>query len=93
MAEVDFKDNVTPFPTHTKQDHQNGGGSGMDKYVTHQEFNKSMQDINRRFDLLDAHLDTKFEKINTKFEQQKVWFYGTGISIIVAMIAVFNFFS
>lgn len=86
MSKVDFKDNVTPFPTHTKQDHQNGGGSGMDKYVTHQEFNKSMQDINRRFDLLDAHLDTKFE-------QQKVWFYGTGISIVVAMIAVFNFFS
>lgn len=92
MAKVDFNDNVTPFPKHIKQGNQSGGGNGMDKYVTHQEFDKAMQDLNHSFDLLDAHLDTKFEQVNTKFEKQKVWFYGTGISIVLAMIAIVNFF-
>ncbi|GEK28479.1 hypothetical protein [Furfurilactobacillus siliginis] len=63
-----------------------GGGSDMhnNDYVTHSELNSAVDKLSHKIDLLDAHIDTKFEK-------QKVWFYGTGISVVVAIIGILKF--
>lgn len=68
----------------------NGGGN-MAKYVTHEELNHAVDRLSDKMDLMESHIDTKFEQVNTKFANQKVWFYGTAISIILATIAIVKF--
>lgn len=49
-----------------------GGGDGpMDpkSFATKQELNDTKKDISHQIELLQAHLDTKFETMNTKFEK------------------------
>lgn len=77
----------------------NDGGSSMNKdYVTHEELNHAIDHLSDKLDLMEAHIDNKFEQVNTKFEQvntkfatQKVWFYGTAISIILATLTIVKF--
>lgn len=63
----------------------------MAKYVTHEELNHAVDRLSDKMDLMESHIDTKFEQVNTKFANQKVWFYGTAISIILATIAIVKF--
>jgi len=84
----------------------NDGGSSMNKdYVTHEELNHAIDHLSDKLDLMEAHIDNKFEQVNIKFEQvntkfeqvntkfatQKVWFYGTAISIILATLTIVKF--
>ncbi|GEK28868.1 hypothetical protein [Furfurilactobacillus siliginis] len=62
----------------------NGGGTMDNRHVTHEELDHAIDKVSDKIDLLSAHIDTKFEK-------QKNWFYGTGISIVVAVIAVLTY--
>ena len=70
----------------------NGRGDGKmnDKFVTHTELELSNEKLLRHIDDHFNHLekkmdanksdtDLKFEQVNTEFEKQKVWFYGTAI--------------
>lgn len=65
-----------------------GGDNMDDKYVTRPEFNDAMNRIDKRFDDLDRKLDKNTDDIKLKFEQQKVWFFGTAISIVGAISAM-----
>ncbi|QDR72952.1 hypothetical protein FOD75_07700 [Limosilactobacillus reuteri] len=88
------------MPVHNSSNYYNNSSNGdarnMNiKCVTFKEFNYALNEINKRFDELDRKLDhnrheniIKFEKANTKFEHQKVWFFGTAISIIGAISAI-----
>lgn len=40
---------------------------------------------------IDKKIDLTNEKINTKFEKQKVWFYGTGIAIVSITCTIIGF--
>ena len=74
----------------------------MAKYVTHEELELSNQKIlremdkqfnslDKKLDKISANTDIKSEQINTKFEKQKVWFFTTGISIVVASCTIIGF--
>ena len=67
------------------------------RYVTHEElelsnekllhhidikFAEIQNQMNTKFNEIDKKIDLTNEKINTKVENQKVWFYGTGIAIV-----------
>lgn len=79
-----------------------GGEPPMAKYVTHEELElnnqKMLREMDKQFSSLDKKLDNmssntdlKFEQINTKFEKQKVWFFGTAITIITATCTIIGF--
>lgn len=80
-------DNQTLGGNHDKLKSSSNGGEPPMKndYVTKDELEKAIDSTNNKIDLLEAHLDTKFEK-------QKVWFYSTGIAIVVAVPAIIKFF-
>lgn len=82
----------------------NGGGGNMDNkdFVTHAELElsneKLLRHIDDQFNKLEKKIDAnqaetnlKFESINTKFEKQKVWFYGTAIGIVTATCTIVGF--
>lgn len=87
-------------PEKPRDNNSSGGGTNMnDKYVTHTEIELSNEKILRHIDdhfnqlekKIDANktdTDIKFESINTKFEKQKVWFYGTAIGIVTATCTI-----
>ncbi|WP_282801248.1 hypothetical protein [Secundilactobacillus kimchicus] len=85
-----FPDKIDEEQTFRKSD--KGGGNNMNKYVTHEELDHVVDRLSDKIDLMESHIDAKFEQVNTKFANQKVWFYGTAISIIVATIAIVKFF-
>ncbi|MEM1455736.1 hypothetical protein AAHB45_02350 [Pediococcus pentosaceus] len=85
MAEVDFKDNVTPFPTHAKQDYQNGGGNGMDKYVTHQELEYQVEKLSNKMDVMDVKDELRVEKSRSSLIR---WYIGTTIALGGILITV-----
>ncbi|WP_137597821.1 hypothetical protein [Paucilactobacillus kaifaensis] len=71
----------------------NDGGNGMkNDYVTHKELDYAIDKISSKIDLMEAHIDTKFESINTKFAIQKVWYIFTAITIISATVGLITFF-
>lgn len=67
-----------------------GGGSYMDNhYVTHQELENALEKLMLKN---DNHFDKLESKIDLKFEQNKVWFFITGISIVGAIAGVIAIF-
>ncbi|MCC4326477.1 hypothetical protein LMB33_05135 [Limosilactobacillus reuteri] len=71
-------------------------------FVTHAELElsneKLLRHIDDQFNKLEKKIDAnqaetnlKFESINTKFEKQKVWFYGTAIGIVTATCTIVGF--
>ena len=94
MNEADKTISIPPEVQHgtLKSNGSDGGEPPMrNNYVTKEEFSKSIDSINHKIDLLDTHLDTTFQQVNTKLEKQKVWFYGTGIAIVAAIISFISF--
>lgn len=72
-----------------------GNGNGGDSmkpedYVTHQELNEATKDITHQIELLEAHLDTKFETVNTKIAKAQstiiMWLIGTIVAVIALVI-------
>ena len=62
------------------------------------EMDKQFNSLDKKLDKMSANTDikseqinTKFEQVNTKFEKQKVWFFTTGISIVVASCTIIGF--
>lgn len=47
--------------------------------------------MQNQFHDIDKKIDLTNEKINTKFEKQKVWFYGTGIAIVSITCTIIGF--
>lgn len=47
--------------------------------------------MQNQFRNIDKKIDLTNEKINTKFEKQKVWFYGTGIAIVSITCTIIGF--
>lgn len=47
--------------------------------------------MQNQFRDIDKKIDLTNEKINTKFEKQKVWFYGTGIVIVSITCTIIGF--
>lgn len=47
--------------------------------------------LEKKMDANKADTDLKFEQVNTKFEKQKVWFYGTAIGIVTATCTIVGF--
>lgn len=47
--------------------------------------------LEKKMDANKADTDLKFEKVNTKFAEQKNWFYGTAITIVVATCTIVGF--
>ena len=47
--------------------------------------------MQNQFRDIDKKIDLTNEKINTKFEKQKVWFYGTGIAIVSITCTIIGF--
>ena len=96
------KDKVVS-PEKPRDNNGNGGGNNMDdKYVTHTELElsnqKLLREMDKRFDRLERKIDAnksdtdlRFENVNTKFEKQKVWFYGTAIGIVTATCTIIGF--
>lgn len=74
--------------------HNRGGGEPPMKndYVTHEELDHSVDKLGTKMDLMEAHIDTKFEQVNTKFANMKVWFVLTAISIIAATTGLIAYF-
>lgn len=78
---------------HDFTDHSGGGDGPMDgRFVTKNELNSVNKDLSHKIDLLEAHLDTKFEKVHNNSLSQEIslhrWFIGTDISIIGVLIAL-----
>ncbi|WP_039107151.1 hypothetical protein [Levilactobacillus brevis] len=76
-----------------KDGNWDGGDDGMNsKYVTQQELREVKENLSYKLDLLEAHLDTKFEKVHSNSLIQEIslhrWFIGTAISIIGVLIAL-----
>ncbi|WP_429971192.1 hypothetical protein ACQW5G_00715 [Fructilactobacillus sp. Tb1] len=67
----------------------------MNDYVTHEELNHAVDKLSDKIDILgkdiSRDMDVKFETVNTKFAEQKNWFYGTIISVVVATCAIMTF--
>lgn len=61
-------------------------------FVTKEELSSAKKDLSNKIDLLEAHLDTKFEKVHSDSLSQEIslhrWFLGTAISIIGVLIAL-----
>lgn len=62
------------------------------------EMDKQFNSLDKKLDKMSANTDikseqinTKFEQVNTKFEKQKVWFFTTGISIVVVSYTIIGF--
>lgn len=47
--------------------------------------------LEKKMDANKADTDLKFEKVNAKFAEQKNWFYGTAIMIVVATCTIVGF--
>lgn len=89
------------------QPHDNGGTGGNgnmnnDKYVTHTELELSNQKMLRhmdgKFNQLEKKIDTnqteansKFESINTKFEEQKVWLLKELSATAIFIVTILGF--
>lgn len=55
------------------------------------QIDKKFNEVDKRIDQANSQYSQNFEKINTKFESQKVWFYGTGIVIVSVTCTVIGF--
>ncbi len=55
------------------------------------QMDNKLNEIDRQIDQASSQSSQNFEKINTKFESQKVWFYGTGIVIVSVTCTVIGF--
>lgn len=106
VIDINFKDRThnTPGEAASPRYNNNGGGGDMnDKdFVTHTELELSNEkllrhmdehfnQLEKKIDANKADTDLKFESINTKFEKQKVWFYGTAIGIVTATCTIVGF--
>ena len=72
----------------TFQKSGNGGGSNMDKYVTHEELKLTEEKLSNKIDTLGLKIDTKFADQNTKFAEQETKFFKNMIVIASISIAV-----
>ena len=92
------------LPNEKSYNSSNGGGNNMNNknFVTHTELELSnerlLRHMDEHFNQLEKKIDknqadnnVKFEKINTKFAEQKNWFYGTAITIVVATCTIVGF--
>lgn len=63
--------------------------SSLDKKLDNMSSNTDLkfEQVNTKFE----QVTTKFEQVNTKFEKQKVWFFGTAITIITATCTIIGF--
>ena len=107
LLQIDFKNRTLNSPgdsAPSMYNSTNGGGGDMnDKdFVTHTELELSNEkllrhmdehfnQLEKKIDANKADTDLKFESINTKFEKQKVWFYGTAIGIVTATCTIVGF--
>ncbi|APU45320.1 hypothetical protein [Limosilactobacillus fermentum] len=78
------------FVTHTELELSN------EKLLRHiDEHFKQVDDhfnqLENKMDANKADTDLKFEQVNTKFEEQKVWLYGTAIGIVTATCTIVGF--
>lgn len=56
----------------------NGGETPMeDDYVTHKELDHAVEKLSDKMDLMEAHIDTKFSN-------QKVWYLGILLTIVLS---------
>lgn len=92
--------NVKPgTPVEKKEniaDNSDGGGNMKDnRYVTHEELNHAVDNLNSKIDLstekIMHQLDVKNEQISTKFEKQKVWSILTLISVLASAAGIIGF--
>lgn len=82
------------YVTHEELDHVIDNVSNEVKLSTEEILHKmdnKLNEIDRRIDQASSQSSQNFEKINTKFESQKVWFYGTGIAIVSVTCTVIGF--
>lgn len=82
------------YVTHEELDHVIDNVSNEVKLSTEEMLHKmdnKLNEIDRRIDQASSQSSQNFEKINTKFESQKVWFYGTGIVIVSVTCTVIGF--
>lgn len=93
------------YVTHEELDHAIDNVSNEVKFSTEEMLHKmdnhfaemqkqmdnKLNEIDRRIDQASSQSSQNFEKINTKFENQKVWFYGTGIAIVSVTCTVIGF--
>lgn len=55
------------------------------------QMDNKFANMQNQFRDIDKKIDLTNEKINTKFEKQKVWFYGTGIAIVSITCTIIGF--
>lgn len=103
MSMAELKNPNVIHPSYFAAKESGGGGNMNDKdFVTHTELELSNEkllrhmdehfnQLEKKIDANKADTDLKFESINTKFEKQKVWFYGTAIGIVTATCTIVGF--
>lgn len=80
----DFQDerfDETTVPGHNEEKQDGGGPTMPNDYVTHKELDSAVDKLSSKMDLTEAHIDTKFETVNTKLAKQE-------LSITIRIIAV-----
>lgn len=68
-----------------KQDNKDGGGSSMDKYVTHQELEYQVEKLSDKMDLMDTKDELRVEKSESSLIR---WYIGTTIALGGILITV-----
>ncbi|VDG31510.1 hypothetical protein [Lactobacillus fermentum] [Lactiplantibacillus mudanjiangensis] len=83
------KDYVTHEELNHAIDHLSDKLDLMEAHIDNkfEQVNTKFEQVNTKFE----QVNTKFEQVNTKFATQKVWFYGTAISIILATLTIVKF--
>ncbi|USS87504.1 hypothetical protein M3M39_05115 [Fructilactobacillus hinvesii] len=90
---------VSTDDTMKSQSSDGGDGTMKKDYVTHEELNHAVdnlsneiklshKDMEMGFSNIDSKIDSKFEQINTKFEQQKVWILTSAFSVITLICTI-----
>ncbi|MBW0221608.1 hypothetical protein HCC74_08260 [Lentilactobacillus parabuchneri] len=78
--------------TFNKRGNSGGGGGNMeDEYATKAYVDRKMDKVSDKIGLLEAHLDTKFEKVNTKFANQRTWIIVTLLTVVGSGTGFFQF--
>lgn len=79
-----FPDKIKEEQTFQKSG--SGGGSNMDKYVTHEELKLTEEKLSNKIDTLSLKIDTKFADQNTKLAEQETKFFKN--MIVIASISL-----
>lgn len=69
FKEVPF--DPAPHPADNKEKSGGGGPTMRNDYVTHEELDHAIEKIGSKIDLLESHIDTKFETLNTSSAERQ----------------------